>query len=162
MHPWYSSLMQFIYPEKKSTVPVNAFMNVRNLISTESFEGMGLEVLIINYTDPKVNSFKWCISHRGSSKMSFCRNWAKLHRGITILHKPDQLSLVYVRAQINYVKKAAEKIIQLIILSTCNFHFPIFNLTEKSQEEIFRKLQWVQDINNVIIHLIQTLLKVSF
>lgn len=39
-------------------VPVNAFMNVRNLISTESFEGMGLKVLIINYTDPKVNSFK--------------------------------------------------------------------------------------------------------
>ena len=39
-------------------MPVNAFMNVSNLISKESFEGMGLEVLIINYTDPKVNSFK--------------------------------------------------------------------------------------------------------
>lgn len=39
-------------------VPVNAFMNGSNLINTESFEGMGLEGPIINYTDPKVNSFK--------------------------------------------------------------------------------------------------------
>lgn len=51
--------MQLIYPrKKKSMVSVNASMNVSNLINTESFDGMRLEVLIINYADPKVNSIK--------------------------------------------------------------------------------------------------------
>lgn len=37
-------------------VPIAAFRNVSNLITIEGFEGISLEVLIINYTYHKANS----------------------------------------------------------------------------------------------------------
>lgn len=56
MLPRYLPLMQLMNPGgKMSMVSAEVSMNVSNLINTESFKRMGLEVLIINYTDPKVN-----------------------------------------------------------------------------------------------------------
>lgn len=52
----YLSLIQFIFPAKIYMVPIAAFRNVSNLINIGGFEGMRLEILIINYTYHKENS----------------------------------------------------------------------------------------------------------
>lgn len=52
----YLSLIQFIFPAKIYMVPIAASRNVSNLINIGGFEGMRLEVLIINYTYHKENS----------------------------------------------------------------------------------------------------------
>lgn len=52
----YLSLIQFIFPAKIYMVSITTFKNVSNLINIGSFEGMRLEVLIINYIYHKENS----------------------------------------------------------------------------------------------------------
>lgn len=48
--------MQSIFPAKIYMVLITAFRKVSNLINIKSFEGMRLEILIINYTYHKENS----------------------------------------------------------------------------------------------------------